>query len=88
MQTSTISTEKRLSGLPISGGIVVIHGRFLPNKVLALAEPDDAGAGQIRLLEGKTTVAGKATVYVCESFTCKQPVNNPADLEKTLSEVR
>ncbi len=69
-----------------------IHGSFLPNKILALAEPGaaDAETGErlIPLLKGKTMVAGKATVYVCENFTCKQPVNDPAGLKTTLRTVR
>ena len=68
----------------------VVHGRFLPNKVLALGRPGavDADARLIPLLKGKTMVAGKATAYVCENFACKQPVNDPADLEATLRRLR
>ena len=68
----------------------VIHGGFLPNKVLALAEPGsvDAGAGLIPLLKGKKIIAGKATAYVCENFACKRPVNDPADLEEMLKGIR
>jgi uncharacterized protein len=68
----------------------VIHAGFLPNKILALAEPGavDADERLIPLLKGKTMVAGKATAYVCENFACKRPVNDPADLEAMLKGVR
>ncbi len=68
----------------------VVHGRFLPNKVLALAPVDGAAheraAERIPLLRGKTMLAGKPTVYVCENFACKQPVHDPAALAQLLDE--
>ena len=66
----------------------VIHGQFLPNKVLALAEADAADERLIPLLKGKTMISGKATAYVCENFACKQPVNAPDGLKATLRRVR
>jgi uncharacterized protein YyaL (SSP411 family) len=58
----------------------VIRGRFLPNKVLALAD----GRANIPLLESRTPINGKAAAYVCESMTCKKPVSDPAELEALL----
>ena len=46
-----------------------------PNAVLAFGP-----AESIPLLEGKTEVDGKPTVYVCERFACKAPVTEPAQL--------
>ena len=65
-----------------------IHGRFVPNKVLALAEPDvpDSAAMEKRipLLSGKRMISGKAAVYVCENYTCKRPVTDAASLKSIL----
>jgi uncharacterized protein YyaL (SSP411 family) len=52
-----------------------IQTRYLPTKVLALADGDPAMA---QLIEGKASIKGKPTVYVCENFTCKAPT---ADLD-------
>ena len=50
--------------------------RYLPNKVVA-------AGGTIPLLENRPMLDGLATAYVCENYTCKQPVT---DL-KTLAEL-
>jgi hypothetical protein len=66
----------------------VVRGKFLPNKVVALVDPDAADADlareKIPLLAGKTALSGKATAYVCEGFVCKQPVGEAAALEAIL----
>ena len=68
----------------------LIHGRFIPNKIIALAEPDgpagEAAGKRIPLLSGKTMLSGKATVYVCENYACKQPVTDAAALNRILDE--
>jgi uncharacterized protein YyaL (SSP411 family) len=58
----------------------VVRGRYLPNKVVALAD----GKAAIPLLEGRTAIQGKAAAYVCENMTCKKPVTDPAELEALL----
>ncbi len=67
----------------------VIHSRFLPNKVMALLNPD--GDGRIvdiaPLLKDKTQVDSKATVYVCQNFTCSKPMNDPRELGEFLDSV-
>jgi uncharacterized protein YyaL (SSP411 family) len=66
----------------------VIHGRFLPNRVIAFFDPDDNKAEKlskkIPLLAGRTPVNGKATAYVCRNFTCQLPATWPEDLNKQL----
>jgi uncharacterized protein len=48
---------------------------FDPNAVVAFGPADD-----IPLLEGKSLVAGKPAVYVCERFACRAPVTDAAEL--------
>jgi len=63
----------------------VVHRQFLPNKVVALLDPNDAeGARELPLLEGKTLVKGRPAAYVCENYTCKAPVTEPGELELEL----
>jgi uncharacterized protein len=58
---------------------------YLPNKVVALAAPGDGAASRMSpLLRGRPQLQGQATAYVCESFTCKQPVNTPSELASQL----
>ncbi len=64
-----------------------VHARFLPTKLVILADGD---AGQRWLgerLEFLRTVApidGKAAAYVCENFVCQLPVTDPAKLRELL----
>ena len=64
-----------------------INERFLPHKILLLA---DGGDGQKQLgekldfLKTVSMVEGKATAYVCENFVCKLPVTDPRELAKLL----
>jgi uncharacterized protein YyaL (SSP411 family) len=57
---------------------------YLANKVVAKTAPEDTHA-VIPLLRDRPQIDGKPTVYVCENFTCSQPVTDPADLAEQLS---
>ena len=64
-----------------------IFSRYLPNKVLALGEPDDLEAGfTIKLLAGRPAIEGKATAYVCRLYTCLAPATTTQDLAQRLEE--
>ena len=69
-----------------------VHARFVPNKVLAAVAPDAADRSAVEqmipLLAHKSMVAGKATVYVCENRTCKNPVTDATALSKLLDQLR
>ena len=58
-----------------------IRTRYLPTKVLALADGDPAMA---QLTEGKGSIKGMPTVYVCENFACKAPVTDVEALKRQL----
>ena len=65
-----------------------VHRRFLPNKILLLA---DGGDGQrylgekLEAIRAMSMVDGKPAAYVCENFTCKAPVTDPKQLAQLLS---
>src|SRR5215213_6862867 len=56
--------------------------RYLPNKVVAPSFEDQAAT--IPLLENRPLVNDLATAYVCEHYTCKQPVTNVFALAEQL----
>ncbi len=68
-----------------------IYTRYLPNKVLLLA---DGGAAQSRLAESLPLIdalgreSGRATAYVCQNYACQLPVTAVDDLAKLLDEAR
>jgi uncharacterized protein len=65
-----------------------VHGDFVPNKVLALLDPQASNRiaveARIPLLSDKTLVDGSPAVYVCRDFTCEQPVTDADSLETKL----
>ncbi len=64
-----------------------LHQKFLPNKVLALADRADL-ARIIPLLEGKVPQNAEATIYVCEGHTCKKPTHSITAAHETLMAVK
>jgi uncharacterized protein YyaL (SSP411 family) len=73
---------------PVEAFLEAVHGCFIPNKVVALIDPAnrDAAAIQTRipLLVAKELQNGRAAVYVCRDFTCRQPVTTVEDLVEVL----
>jgi len=66
-----------------------IHRHFVPNKVLALLEPErdkDETEQLIPLLKDKSMLDGKTTVYICQDYVCKAPTTDVKELEKPLAE--
>ncbi len=63
------------------------HARYLPNKLLLLA---DGAAGQkwlgerLEFLKTVTPVSGQPAAYVCEDFVCQLPTSDPAKLRELL----
>ena len=56
---------------------------YRPNQVVAVTT-EETTAGHPELVEARPAQNGQATAYVCQNFTCKQPVTTPVDLEKML----
>ena len=62
-----------------------VHGRYLPNKIVAGYDPNADGFEQdLPLLEDKGMVAGLPTAYVCQNYACQQPVTEPEALAAQL----
>tara|TARA_B100001964_G_scaffold234725_1_gene293709 strand:- start:197 stop:2305 length:2109 start_codon:yes stop_codon:yes gene_type:complete len=65
-----------------------IHRRFVPNKVIALLNPNTEEKQEIEelipLLAGKTSIDGKTTIYVCQNYACQLPTTDIDDLDKLL----
>jgi uncharacterized protein YyaL (SSP411 family) len=65
----------------------LVHERFLPNKILLLA---DGGSGQQKLarwlpfVAGATEKQGHATAYICENYVCKLPTDDPRTVARLL----
>ena len=79
--------EFAIMGNPAEAGTLslleVINGRYLPNSVLACADPADGEAVQaVPLLADRPLKEGKATAYVCQNFACLAPVNTAEELEQ------
>jgi uncharacterized protein len=70
--------------------IRAVHERYVPNKVVLLRPPGEAGERLARIApftRAMTAPNGVAAVYVCEQFTCRQPVIRPEDVAALLGEV-
>ncbi len=64
-----------------------VAGLFLPNKVMLLAEGLPLPATlekRLSMLAFMTQQHGKATAYVCENFSCQQPVTDLQSLRNIL----
>src|SRR5712692_6467303 len=65
----------------------LVHERFLPNKILLLA---DGAAGQKQLahwlpfIESVARKQGRATAYICENYVCKLPTTDPQVVARLL----
>ena len=61
--------------------------KYLPNKVVASAlSGDSAAIGSVVLLQNRNLVQGKTAAYVCQNYTCKEPVTEIAAFAEQLSE--
>ena len=59
---------------------------YIPNRVIALSIADDKNAPPVvALLRDRTIQGGQPTAFVCEAYTCKNPVHTPGDLLNQLT---
>ena len=62
------------------------RSEFMPNKVIAFAEPDQTEA--IPLTDKRVMKSDKTTIYVCEDQICKFPTNDLKVVKKQLGEIK
>ena len=56
-----------------------VHKRFLPNKIIVLADggpAQDRLAAGLEILKNLRRIDGQATAYICENYVCNLPTNN------------
>ena len=66
----------------------LIRGKFLPNSVVLLHEPDKTNSAlynTVPFIKNQTTIDRKATAHVCEDYVCNKPVNNIEEFEKLIA---
>ncbi|MGI8734377.1 MAG: thioredoxin domain-containing protein [Pyrinomonadaceae bacterium] len=62
-----------------------VWSRYLPNKVVAHSGASETRASDlVPLLRDRSTLAGLPTAYVCEHYSCKEPVTAAAKLAAQL----
>jgi uncharacterized protein len=74
--------EIAVVGADVARLLTVVRERYRPHVVLAVGTGGRESA--VALLEGRVTVDGQATAYVCEHFACQAPVTEPAALSSLL----
>ena len=64
----------------------LLHSVYIPDKVVAGVSSDDiTRVSDIALLKDKNLVDDSTTFYLCENYTCKEPVTEIAVLKKLLN---
>lgn len=56
----------------------LVHDRFIPNKILLLADGGPAQqqlAQDLPFLKGVSRKDGRATAYICENYVCRLPTS-------------
>ncbi len=63
-----------------------IFADFYPNKVVLYSHPAVAEklTSLAQVVEGKTQLNGSSTAYVCQDFSCRQPVSSITELKEQL----
>lgn len=85
-----LSTPKEVAivgrdGADIQPLLREVWRNYLPNKVVAPSVVHEGEATVLPLLQDRPTLNDQATAYVCEHYTCKQPVTDLESLAAQLS---
>ena len=63
----------------------VAQQTYAPGKSVLVTAPGEPAAHLPNAARGKAQLAGRPTAYVCRSFTCSEPVTDPAALRALLA---
>ncbi len=64
----------------------LLQSQFLPRTVVLLNDETPETQKLLPMVEGKTALHDETQVFVCENFTCKQPVSTVEELQKILAQ--
>ncbi|MBX9654179.1 thioredoxin domain-containing protein [bacterium] len=72
----------------VQDGLAILRNRFIPDKVVALRRPgvSEEEIGSIALLAGKKESGSGLTTYICENFTCQEPLQGAQALGNVLDD--
>ncbi len=64
--------------------IQTVRQHYLPNKILAYADPDlsDQNEALLPVIDGKISQDGQARIFVCENYACQSPFLDVNDFEE------
>jgi uncharacterized protein YyaL (SSP411 family) len=65
----------------------MVHARFLPNKIILLADGDSGRKtleSMLPFIKEMRHIEGTSTAYVCENYACQLPVTDPQQLARLL----
>jgi uncharacterized protein YyaL (SSP411 family) len=62
-----------------------VNELYLPNKIMINVTSDHSKAAGLPLVEGRSSIDGMPTAYVCEDMVCQRPVTEAEELRKMLS---
>jgi uncharacterized protein YyaL (SSP411 family) len=68
-----------------------VHSRYMPNRIILLADGADAQAflaEHVAFMKSVRMLNDRTTAYVCENFVCQLPTNDLAELRRLLDGVR
>ncbi|WP_447972228.1 aldo/keto reductase [Nitrospira sp. Kam-Ns4a] len=81
--------ELALVGTPGEAGYEALRAElrrhYLPDRILAHADPSQNKPSRHPLLAGKGLVEGQAALYVCRHFACQAPVTEPGQVAAALA---
>ncbi len=65
--------------------ISIVQAHYLPNKILAYADPllisVDESSIKLPVIEGKVSQDGQAKIFVCENYACQSPFLKKEDFK-------
>jgi len=65
--------------------VAIVQQRYIPNRVVVVIEPSQQdGGAALPLANGKSSLNGRPTAYICQHQTCSHPVTEPRQLEALL----